>query len=57
VKRTAVADDVFQLVLAPRSFINAYLVGDVVVDAGVALHAAGIVKGLAGHTVTTQADR
>jgi glyoxylase-like metal-dependent hydrolase (beta-lactamase superfamily II) len=53
VKLTSVTDDVFQLVLSPRSFINAYLVGDVLVDAGLGPHAGGIVKALSGHTVAT----
>jgi glyoxylase-like metal-dependent hydrolase (beta-lactamase superfamily II) len=52
-KLTPVSDDVFRLVLPPRRFINAYLVGDVLVDAGHALHARGIVTALAGQTVAT----
>jgi glyoxylase-like metal-dependent hydrolase (beta-lactamase superfamily II) len=51
VEPTRVSDDVLQLVLAPRGFVNAYLVGDVLVDAGLGLHAGGILKALAGHTV------
>ncbi|MGI8944975.1 MAG: MBL fold metallo-hydrolase [Thermoleophilaceae bacterium] len=46
-----VADGVLQLVLPPRRFINAYLVGDVLVDAGLKLHAGAIVKALSGHPV------
>jgi glyoxylase-like metal-dependent hydrolase (beta-lactamase superfamily II) len=48
-----VADDVFQLALPPRAFFNAYIVGDVLVDAGMGLHAGGIIKALSGHTVAT----
>lgn len=50
---TKVADDVFQVALLPRSAINAYLIGDVLVDAGLPLHAGRIIKALAGHTVGT----
>ncbi|HVS28421.1 MAG TPA: MBL fold metallo-hydrolase [Solirubrobacteraceae bacterium] len=48
---TRVTDHVSRLALPPRSFINAYLVGDVLVDAGLAQHAGGIIKALAGHAV------
>jgi hydroxyacylglutathione hydrolase len=34
-----VAEDVFQIALAPRDGINAYLLGDVVVDAGAKVNA------------------
>jgi len=53
VKLTRASDDVFQLALLPRSGINAYLVGDVLVDAGLPLDAGRIIKTLAGHTVVT----
>jgi hydroxyacylglutathione hydrolase len=53
VKLTPVADDVFLLALPPASFVNAYLVGDVLVDAGLAPHAGGITKALADRTVAT----
>jgi len=53
VKLAPVTDDVFQLVLPPRRFINAYLVGDVLVDAGLGMHAGGILKAVSGHEVTT----
>jgi glyoxylase-like metal-dependent hydrolase (beta-lactamase superfamily II) len=43
-----VAPDVHQLSLAPRDALNAYLVGDVLVDAGVASSAGRIVRALAG---------
>ena len=52
-KLTPVTEDIYRLVLPPRRFINAYLVGDVLVDAGLGLHGRGIVKGLSGHTVST----
>jgi hydroxyacylglutathione hydrolase len=52
-KLTRVRDDVSQLALPPRRFINAYLVGDVLVDAGLGLHAGAIIKALAGHAVVT----
>jgi glyoxylase-like metal-dependent hydrolase (beta-lactamase superfamily II) len=50
---TPVTDDVFQLALMPRAGINAYLVGDVLVDAGLGLHGRGILKAVTGHTVVT----
>lgn len=37
-KLTRVVDDIFQLSLLPRGGINAYLVGDVLVDAGLGIH-------------------
>lgn len=52
-KLMPVTEDVFQIVLPPRRFINAYLVGDVLVDAGLGLHGRGIVKTLADRTVST----
>lgn len=50
---TPLSDDVARLVLPPRSFINAYLLGDVLVDAGMGMHARAIVKALAGRSVAT----
>jgi glyoxylase-like metal-dependent hydrolase (beta-lactamase superfamily II) len=38
-------------VLPPRRFVNAYLVGEVLVDAGLGLHARAILKALAGRSV------
>lgn len=52
-KPTPVTDDVLRLVLPPLRHMNAYLVGDVLVDAGLGLHARGILKALRGRTVTT----
>jgi len=53
VKLAPIADDLFRFALPPRKFINAYLVGDVLVDAGLGLHAGPIVKALAGREVAT----
>lgn len=50
-----IAPDVFHLPLVPRSGINAYLVGDVIVDAGLAGSAKKIVKALAGRSVRAHA--
>ncbi|MGI8921684.1 MAG: MBL fold metallo-hydrolase [Solirubrobacteraceae bacterium] len=50
---TRASDDVLQLALLPRGGINAYLVGEVLVDAGLGLHARRIIKALAGQTVVT----
>src|SRR4030088_1295745 len=50
---TPVTDDIFQLSLMPRSGVNAYLVGEVLVDAGFPFHASAIVKALTGRTVAT----
>lgn len=46
-----IAPDVFHLPLTPRDGINAYLIGDVIVDAGLASSAKKIVKALAGRDV------
>ncbi len=45
------AEDVFHLPLAPRNSINTYLLGDVIVDAGIPQTAKKLVKALAGHKV------
>jgi glyoxylase-like metal-dependent hydrolase (beta-lactamase superfamily II) len=52
-KLIAVTDDIFHLALPPRRFLNAYLVGDVLVDAGLGLHARAIMRALRGHDVVT----
>ena len=52
-KLSSLADDVSILTLPPRSFVNAYLVGDVLVDAGLGLHAGPITKALADRKVQT----
>lgn len=54
-KLAQVGDDVFQLALLPRGGVNAYLVGDVLVDAGLPLHAGGIIRALSGRTVAAHA--
>lgn len=46
-----IAPDVFQIPLVPRNGINAYLVGDVIVDAGIASSAKKIVKAVEGRPV------
>jgi len=50
-----IAPGVFQMALVPRNGINAYVVGDVIVDAGLASSAKKIVKALAGRTVRAHA--
>ena len=50
-----VAEDVFQIALTPRDGINAYLLGDVVVDAGTAGGAKRLIKALQGHPVGAHA--
>src|SRR3712207_6775389 len=47
-----VAPDVWHIPLAPRSSLNAYLVGDVLVDAGIARSGPRLVELLRGRTVT-----
>lgn len=46
-----IAPDVFHLPLVPRNGINAYVIGDVIVDAGVASSAKKIVKAVEGRSV------
>jgi glyoxylase-like metal-dependent hydrolase (beta-lactamase superfamily II) len=52
-KLLKLADDIHHMALMPRNGMNAYLVGDLVVDAGLALHGGAIVKALQGRTVST----
>ncbi len=52
-KLARVADDIFQLSLLPRGGINAYLVGDVLVDAGLGIHGRGIAKAVSDRAVKT----
>jgi hydroxyacylglutathione hydrolase len=47
------ADDVFQLQLTPRNGINAFLLGDVLVDAGMPGSAKKILKSLSERSVST----
>ncbi len=50
-----IAADVFHLPLVPRNGINAYVIGDVIVDAGVAGSAKKIVKAMGGRTIRAHA--
>ena len=46
-----IAPDVFHLPLTPRNGINAYVIGDVIVDAGLASSAKKIVKAVEGRPI------
>jgi glyoxylase-like metal-dependent hydrolase (beta-lactamase superfamily II) len=48
----AIADDVWQLPLTPRNGINAYLIGDVLVDTGIQQSAGKIARSLEGRTIS-----
>ena len=50
-----VAEDVFHIPLSPRDGVNAYLLGDVVVDAGTKGAAKRLIKALRGHAVGAHA--
>ena len=50
-----VAEDVFHIPLTPRDGINAYLLGDIVVDAGTKGTAKRLIKALHGHAVGAHA--
>jgi hydroxyacylglutathione hydrolase len=50
-----VAEDVFQIPLAPRDGVNAYLLGEVVVDAGTKGAAKRLIRALQGHAVGAHA--
>jgi hydroxyacylglutathione hydrolase len=50
-----VAEDVFHIPLTPRDGVNAYLLGDVVVDAGAKVNARRLIKALHGHAVGAHA--
>jgi hydroxyacylglutathione hydrolase len=50
-----VAEDVFQIPLTPRDGVNAYLLGDVVVDAGAKVNAKRLIKALHSHAVGAHA--
>ncbi|WP_320669073.1 MBL fold metallo-hydrolase [Patulibacter defluvii] len=47
-----VAEEVFQLPLSPRSSVNAYLLGDVLVDAGYRLQAGRVLAAVRGRVVS-----
>ncbi len=46
-----IAPDVFQIPLVPRNGINAYVIGDVIVDAGIASSAKKIAKAVEGKSI------
>ena len=48
----AIADDVWQLPLAPRDAVNAYLIGDVLVDTGIPQSADKIAGMLEGRSIS-----
>jgi hydroxyacylglutathione hydrolase len=50
-----VAEDVFQIALSPRDGVNAYLLGDVVIDAGTKRAGRRLVRALQGHPVGAHA--
>jgi hydroxyacylglutathione hydrolase len=50
-----VAEDVFHIPLTPRDGVNAYLLGDVVVDAGTKGSAKRLIKALHGHAIGAHA--
>jgi len=50
-----VARDVYQLPLTPRSGVNAYLVGDVLVDSGYPLHFKRLLRQTASRTIQAHA--
>jgi glyoxylase-like metal-dependent hydrolase (beta-lactamase superfamily II) len=50
-----IADGVWQIPLLPRSAVNAYLVGDVLVDAGYSSHGKKVVAAVAGREVRVHA--
>jgi hydroxyacylglutathione hydrolase len=50
-----VAEDVFQIALSPRDGVNAYLLGEVVVDAGTTGAGRRLVRALQGHAVGAHA--
>jgi hydroxyacylglutathione hydrolase len=50
-----VAEDVFHIPLSPRDGVNAYLLGDVVVDAGTKGAGKRLIKALKGHVVGAHA--
>ncbi len=52
---THLADDVCAIGLAPRSGVNAYLLGDVLVDAGMTFQAGALIKALQGRPVAALA--
>ena len=49
------ADDVWQIPLVPRQGINAYVIGDVLIDAGLPIHAKKILGELQGRAIAAHA--
>lgn len=49
------SEDIWHIPLTPRNAINAYVVGDVLVDAGVALNVGQLRRAVAGHGVRAHA--
>lgn len=50
-----ITEDIWQIPLTPRNGVNAYLVGDILVDAGYMLHGKKVVAALDGHAVRIHA--
>ena len=50
-----IAPDVWQIPLAPRNGVNAYLVGDILIDAGYVLHGRKVLSALQGRDVRLHA--
>ncbi len=49
------ADDVWQIPLVPRQGVNAYVIGDVLIDAGLPIHAKKILGELQGRAISAHA--
>lgn len=52
---TTLTDDVHVIALTPRSGVNAYLLGDVLIDAGMSFHGGAVLKAVAGRDVAALA--
>lgn len=52
---TQLADDVHSIALTPRSGVNAYVLGDVLVDAGMSFQAGAVLKAVQGRTISALA--
>ena len=50
-----IAEDVWQIPLLPRNGVNAYVIGDVLIDAGAKPQAGKILKALAGRSISAHA--
>jgi hydroxyacylglutathione hydrolase len=51
----ALADDIWQLKGVPADNVNVYVIGDVLIDAGVVFDKKRILEQIAGHTITAHA--